>query len=82
VPGDFADAGPWIVTLRDVSARAERDFLTGDAPFAARFREYYGTAPSENARLAYVAARLIDIAVRAQGGAEDKAALARAIAAY
>jgi len=83
VPARFANVGPWIVTLRDVSAKAERDFLgAGDASFAARFRARYGVEPSENARLAYVAARLIDIAVRAQGGAEDKDSLARAVRGY
>jgi hypothetical protein len=81
-PGDFADAGPWVMVVRNVSAKAEDDFLTSQTSFSARFRAFDGAEPDQNARLSYVAARLIDLAVRAQGGAADTAALARAVVAY
>lgn len=51
------------------------------ARFAARFRAAYGTPPDRAAALAYNAARRIDLALRAQGGVGDRAALVRAFRA-
>lgn len=71
--------GVWFLPLPEISARAEAEFLSG---FEGRFRATEGVAPGELARRVYVAARLIDIAVRAQEGVGDKAALAAAVAEY
>jgi len=66
-----------------VSPRAEQAFLlAAKANFAARFAAQAGDPAGENARLVYTAARLIDLAVRAQAGAADKAALQVAIKGY
>ncbi len=51
------------------------------AAFAARFQDAYGTAPDRWALEGYNAARRIDLAVRRQGGVDDRAALIAALAA-
>ena len=71
--------GVWFLPLPEISARAKAEFLSG---FDARFQAATGAAPGDLVRRVYVAARLIDLAVRAQEGASDKAALAAAVAGY
>ncbi len=77
--GGAGTGDAWLLSLPAVPARAAAEFLVG---FDDRYRRIAGSAPDDVARRAYVAARLIDIAVRAQGGVEDKAALRRAIQGY
>jgi len=47
------------------------------APFGERFAARTGSAPGSEATTAYIAARQIDLAVRAIGGVDDRAALER-----
>ncbi len=73
----------WSFQVSDVSMSARADFLeTGDDFFEARYGTRYNAAPTETATLVYVAARLIDLAVRAQDGVDDQAALSQAISGY
>ncbi len=76
--GMLDGAGPAMVKIPALTPEDERAYLmSGPAPFAVRFEERTGRAPGEIATLAYVAARRIDEAVRALGGVEERAALAR-----
>ena len=73
----------WSFQVIDVSMSARADFLeNGGEFFEARYGTRYGAAPTEVATLVYVAARLIDLAVRAQDGVDDQAALSQAISGY
>jgi len=54
--------------------------LPGVAAFITAFEAAYGETPSQPAAQGYNAARRIDLAVRAQGGVEDIAALRRSFA--
>ena len=73
-------AASWAFTLERIGPRARAEFLSGD--FVTRFVRRHGTPPGEAARRTYVAARLIDIAVRAHDGVADAAAMEAAIAPY
>ncbi len=71
-------AGPVMVKIPALTPEDERAYLpSGPAPFSVRFEARTGRAPGEIATLAYVAARRIDEAVRALGGVDERAALAR-----
>ena len=70
--GPLPDPGP---------PEAPGDGTPAAAPFAEAFRATHGGAPDAAARTGYRAARLIDRAVRAQAGVEDRAALLAAVAA-
>ena len=67
----FTIPGVLVFQVTDISSPAKQAFLADTAAL-----------PSDTGRRVYVAARLIDIAVRQQDGAEDIAALARAIENY
>ncbi len=79
LPADTGTA--WAFALDKVFPRARTEFLD-DADFPTRYQARYGTPPDDSARLVYVSARLIDIAVRAQGGTADRSALQQAISGY
>lgn len=79
LPDDTGSA--WAFTLDEVLPRARTEFLDGP-DFPTRYQARYGTPPDDAARLVYVSARLIDIAVRAQGGTADRSALQQAISSY
>lgn len=70
--GPLPDPGP---------PEAPGDGSPAAAPFAEAFRAAHGKAPGAAALAGYRAARLIDGAVRAQAGVEDRAALLAAVAA-
>ena len=75
--------GAWVLPMYLVSPHAEQAFLLAEgSDFAARFAERAGDPAGETARLVYTAARLIDLAVRAQGGAADRGALQAAVEGY
>ena len=79
----FEGTRAWVLPIYSVSPRAEQAFMmAGGSDFAARFAVQAGDPAGESARLVYIAARLIDLAVRAQGGAADRAALLAAIEGY
>ncbi len=73
----------WLVRPDRASPAARAEFL-GQGPdgFEARFQAAYGRAPSPEARRIYIAARLVDIGVRALAGVGDPAALEAAIAPW
>ena len=73
----------WSFEIGTLSARATATFLdTGADAFSARFKARYASLPDDIATRTYVAARLIDLAVRAQGGVDDTPALAAAVEGY
>ncbi len=74
--------GFWGLPVSQVSEAARSAFLASDAPFASRFAGRYGQAPGEIATLVYVAARLIDVAIREQDGVGDINALENAVKDY
>jgi hypothetical protein len=79
--GALPDGAVALIPLPASSPKAA-DFLArpaanGLAPFGDRFVTRAGTTPGPEATLAYIAARQIDLAVRALGGVEDRAALTR-----
>ncbi len=81
-PATLPPTGPgtWAFSLAAIGARERSLFLGGgDSSFAARHAARYGMPPDATATRTYVAARLIDKAVRAQGGADDPRALAAAL---
>ncbi len=51
--------------------------LPGVAAFSSAYEREYGSPPSPQAAQGYNAARRIDVAVRAQGGTDDRASLLR-----
>ena len=71
-----------LISLPEIPANAT-DFLgTGSDGFSARYTAEFGQPPSQNASLGYVAARIIDRAVRAQEGVANGQALREIIAQY
>ncbi|MFV2091677.1 MAG: ABC transporter substrate-binding protein [Hyphomicrobiales bacterium] len=70
-------AGADIALLPPGQSPFARPELPGVANFMAAFENRYGGKPSAFAAQGYHAARRIDVAVRAQGKADDKAALRR-----
>ena len=75
------DTGAWAFTMTNITARARADFLDATA-FSDRYTARYGMPPDDTATRTYIAARLIDLAVRMQDGTDDRAALAAATAGY
>ena len=69
--------GKKIALLAPGRSPFSRSDLRVVARFIASYERKYGTAPSSHAAQGYNAARRIDAAVRAQGGADDKASLLR-----
>lgn len=69
VQAAFDGADAWLLPVYAVSAPARREFLPDDPT-------------GDVAQLSYVAARLIDLAVRAQGGADDSDALRAVVAGF
>ena len=79
----FSDPGLWLLPLHAVLPKAEQAFLqSGPVPFADRFLEQSGSPADKTAMLTYVAARLIDLAVRPQDGVGDLTAMQLAIQGY
>ena len=70
----------WLV-LPDLVSQAARTRILGAGPdgFKARFQARYGTEPGPGATRIYIAARLVDIAVRAHDGVADSPAMDAAI---
>ncbi|MGR3342222.1 MAG: hypothetical protein ACU0DI_03185 [Paracoccaceae bacterium] len=81
-PNDIVFKQIWGFALDELPARAIREFLLAPVPFERRFQQEFGRSAGSIATLTYVAARLIDIAVRKQDGVEDINALKFAIAGY
>lgn len=77
-PRSLADkllAGADIALLPPGQSPFARPELPGVAAFVSAFENRYGSKPSAFAAQGYNAARRIDVAVRALGNADDKAAL-------
>ena len=70
----------WLV-LPDLVSQAARTRILGAGPggFSARFKARYGTAPGPDATRIYIAARLVDIAVRAHDGVASRPEMEAAI---
>ena len=77
--GDAVAFAPLASDSSQAAAFLNRPLAPGLAPFADRFAERSGNAPGPEATQAYIAARQIDLAVRAQMGTDDRAALSRSL---
>ena len=75
--GDAVTFGPVNTTAPKAVAFLARPAAPGLAPFEQRFTARAGQTPGPEATAAYLAARQIGVAVRALGGVDDRAALAR-----
>jgi hypothetical protein len=73
-------SGVVMVPVAGTKPVTKSAFLGGD--FAARFLSAEGRAASDAATLSYIAARIIDQAVRPQEGVDDRAALQAIIRKY
>ncbi len=74
------DNGAWAFSVGDLPLCRRAEFIeTSD--FTRRYQIRYGAPPDMAARRSYAAARVIDLAVRATGRADDAAALAAAVSA-
>ncbi len=78
--GDAAAGDAVVLGALSLASPQAIAFLAGAAgpgfdPFARRFAARLGRAPGPEAAAAYVAARRIDLAVRALGGVDDRAGL-------
>ena len=78
------DLGPAIgIQMTQVSPRAQAIFFeTGPGSFEHRFARDFGAPPDQTALLTYLAARLIDKAVRQQGGTDDPDAFLMVLEQY
>ena len=78
------DLGPAIgIQMTQVSPRARAIFFeTGPGSFEYRFARDFGAPPDQTALLTYLAARLIDKAVRQQGGTDDPDAFLMVLEQY
>ncbi len=74
--GDAVVMGPMDASALDAVAFLAKASGAGFAPFAERFTARTGRAPGPEAHAAYLTARRIDLAVQAQAGVSDRAALA------
>jgi len=73
----------WQFQVTELGTAASEAFLEPDeSGFAARYEALHLQAPDQIATLAYVAARMIDLAVRAQDGLDDIAALQSSVADF
>jgi hypothetical protein len=79
--GDAVALIPLPASDPKAAAYLARAASPGLSPFAARFSARTGKAPDAQATTAYLAARQIDVAVRALGGVDDRAGLADRLAA-
>jgi len=74
------------VEVPEITAQTQAAFLegakSGDSNFRDRFRSDYSQDPSDMAILSYIAARLIDFAVREQGEVDDRNALRTSLAKF
>ncbi|NOX74205.1 MAG: hypothetical protein GXP03_11510 [Alphaproteobacteria bacterium] len=77
-------SGAVMVPVASVSPAMESEFLGPDqgGAFNGRFEAAENRAATPPATLSYIAARLIDLAVRPQEGVEDRAAMRAVIAEY
>jgi hypothetical protein len=74
------ESGAVMVPVAGTKPETENAFLSSD--FAARFLSSESRTVSEAATLSYIAARIIDQAVRPQEGVDDQAALHAVIRKY
>lgn len=75
----FELASSWVLPVYSASPRVTREFLAaGRSRFTAQTSDQAGDV----AQLSYIAARLIDLAVRAQGAAADTGALEATVEGY
>jgi hypothetical protein len=73
-------SGAVMVPVASTKPVTQTAFLGGD--FAVRFSSAEGRAANEAATLSYIAARIIDQAVRPQEGVDDQAALRAVVGRY
>jgi hypothetical protein len=74
--GDAVVLGAMAADSSEATEFLSRPAGAGFAPFAARFSDRAGRAPGAEATAAYLAARRIDLAVRALESVDDRAELA------